>query len=163
MRAVSSCCWRTRARASPGERRALLLRALELWRGPPLAEFAFEEWAQTEARRLDELRLVAVEERIAADIELGRAADVVPELERSSASTRSASVLCELHMLALYRAGRQADALEAYATVRAALDELGLEPGEGLRQLQAEILRGEATGLSPGERGRRRRDADARS
>ena len=67
--------------ASPDERRTLLVRALELWRGPPLAEFAFDDWAQAEIRRLDELRLVANEERIAADVELGRPADVVPELE----------------------------------------------------------------------------------
>ena len=75
---------------APEERRALLLRALDLWRGPPLAEFAFAEWAQNEARRLDELRLVAVEERIAADVELGRAAGV-PSSSRSSGSTRCAS------------------------------------------------------------------------
>ena len=68
-------------RAAPEERRALLVRALGLWRGPPLAEFAFDDWAQAEVRRLEELRLVAVEERIATDIELGRHADVVAELE----------------------------------------------------------------------------------
>ena len=68
-------------RASTHERRALLVRALELWRGPALAEFAFEDWAQTETRRLEELRLVALEERLAADIELGHPSDVVPELE----------------------------------------------------------------------------------
>src|SRR6478735_369289 len=68
-------------RASTEERRALLVRALELWRGPALAEFAFEDWAQTETRRLEELRLVALEERIATDIELGHPADVVSELD----------------------------------------------------------------------------------
>ena len=77
-------------RASPAERRALLVRALELWRGPALAEFAFEEWAQAETRRLDELRLVAVEERIAADVELGHPADVVAR----AGGARPASILC---------------------------------------------------------------------
>ena len=106
---------------SPAERRTLLLRGLALWRGPPLAEFAFEAWAETEARRLDDLRLVAVEERIAADIELDRAADVVPELDALAREHPLRERVCELHMLALYRAGRQADALEAYATIRKAL------------------------------------------
>ena len=68
-------------RASPTERKALLVRALALWRGPALAEFGFEEWAQSETRRLEELRLVAIEERIATDVELGHPADVVAELE----------------------------------------------------------------------------------
>ena len=148
------------ARASaPEERRALLLRALDLWRGPPLAEFAFEEWAQTEARRLDELRLVAGEERIAADVELGRAADVVPELESLVREHPLRERPCELLMRALYTAGRQADALAAYDAHRAALDELGLEPGERSGALQASILRHEA-GLTPGRNGgdaRRRR------
>ena len=97
--------------ASAEERRALLVRALDLWRGPPLAEFAFEEWAQTEARRLDELRAVAVEERIATEVELGRAADLVPELESLVLQHPLRERLRELLMLALYRAGRQAEAL----------------------------------------------------
>jgi DNA-binding SARP family transcriptional activator len=145
--------------ASPEERRALLLRALDLWRGPPLAEFAFEEWALTEARRLDELRLVAVEERIATDVELGRAADVVPELESLVAEHPLRERPCELLMRALYGAGRQAEALSVYDAHRAALDELGLEPGEVVRLLQASILRHEA-GLTPGRNGGTR-DADA--
>ena len=103
---------------SPAERRTLLLRGLALWRGPPLAEFAFEAWAETEARRLDDLRLVAVEERIAADIDLGRAADLVPELDALAREHPLRERVCELHMLALYRAGRQADALDAYTTLR---------------------------------------------
>jgi DNA-binding SARP family transcriptional activator len=127
--------------ASAEERRALLVRALDLWRGPPLAEFAFEEWAQTEARRLDELRAVAVEERIATEVELGRAADVVPELESLVRQHPLRERLRELLMLALYRAGRQAEALGAYTEARATLDELGIEPGDKLRHLQAAILR----------------------
>ena len=76
----------------PAERRTLLLRGLALWRGPPLAEFAFEAWAETEARRLDDLRLVAVEERIAADIDLDGQPMSCPSSTRSPASTRFASV-----------------------------------------------------------------------
>ena len=73
------------------ERRGILLDALELWRGPALAEFAFEDWAQAEARRLDELRLVAGDERLAADVELGRTPTSSRSSSRSSASTRCAS------------------------------------------------------------------------
>ena len=127
--------------ASAEERRTLLARALDLWRGPPLAEFAFEEWAETEARRLDELRAVAVEERIATEVELGHAADVVPELESLVRQHPLRERLRELLMLALYRAGRQAEALGAYTEARATLDELGIEPGDKLRHLQAAILR----------------------
>jgi len=92
---------------SPEERRTLLLRALDLWRGPALAEFAFEDWAQAEARRLDELRLVAGEERIATDIELGRPADVVSELDSLVREHPLRERPCELLMRALYAGGRQ--------------------------------------------------------
>ncbi|HET9287079.1 MAG TPA: BTAD domain-containing putative transcriptional regulator [Gaiella sp.] len=145
-------------RASVTERRDLLVRALGLWRGPPLAEFAYEEWAQTEARRLEELRLVGTEERIATDVELSRAAEVVPELQSLVDEHPLRERLRELLMLALYRAGRQAEALDAYAAARAALDELGIEPGEGLQRLQAAILRHEA-GLS--RKGNGDHDSDA--
>ena len=144
---------------APEERRGVLLRALDLWRGPPLAEFAFEEWAQTEARRLDELRLVAGEERIAVDVELGRAAEVVPELESLVHEHPLRERPCELLMRALYSAGRQADALSAFDAHRSALDELGLEPGAAVRHLQADILRHDA-GLRPGRNGGHD-DADA--
>ena len=81
-RDASSSCSRTRARAATGgAARRCSQRALALWRGPPLAEFAFEDFAQAEIRRLEELRLVALEERIDADLELGRHGDVVAELE----------------------------------------------------------------------------------
>jgi DNA-binding SARP family transcriptional activator len=129
--------------ASPRDRRTLLARALDLWRGPPLAEFAFEEWAETEARRLDELRAVAVEERIATEDELGAAADVIPELETLVRELPQRERLRELLLLALYRSGRQADALNAYSEARVALDELGIEPSETLQQLQSAILRHE--------------------
>lgn len=131
-------------RATPKERRELLLRALDLWRGPPLAEFAFEDWAQSEIRRLGELRIVVVEERIATDVELGHPGDVVPELEALVGEHPLRERLWYLLMRALHGAGRSAEALQAYTSARAALDELGIEPGEGLRRLQGEILRGEA-------------------
>ena len=147
-------------RASPKERRELLRRALDLWRGPPLAEFAFEDWAQAEIRRLGELRLVALEERIETDIELGHPADVAPELESLTGEHPLRERVWYLLMLSLYRSGRTAEALAAFTAARAALDELGLEPGEDLRRLQGEILRGEAKGPRPSN-GHADRDADS--
>ena len=129
--------------ATPTERATMLRRALALWRGPPLAEFAFESWAEEDARRLDELRVVALEERIAADLEVGLAADVVPELESLVREHPLRERPRELLMLALYRSGRQADALSAYTDARVALDELGIEPSAALQQLQSAILRHE--------------------
>ena len=139
------------------------LRALDLWRGPPLAEFAFEEWAQTEARRLDELRLVAVEERIAADVELGRAADVVPELESLVREhPLRERPLRAAHARPLPRRAARPRRSSAYTDARAALDELGIEPGDKLRHLQAAILRHEA-GSHPGRRRRTSRTRTRRS
>jgi DNA-binding SARP family transcriptional activator len=134
------------ARLAQGEeRRALLQAALELWRGPALAEFTFEQFAQAEIRRLEELRLVALEERVAADLELGRPGDVAGELEALVAEHPLRESFRRQLMLALYRSGRQAEALEVYQDARRRLvDELGIEPGPELRQLQAEILRHDA-------------------
>jgi DNA-binding SARP family transcriptional activator len=138
-------------RAAPQERRRLLERALELWRGPALAEFAFEQFAQAEIRRLEELRLVAYEERIEADLELGRHADVVGELEALVAEHPLRETFRRQLMLALYRAGRQAEALDAYHDARVQfVDELGIEPGPELKKLQSEILRHEAGIAAPG-------------
>jgi DNA-binding SARP family transcriptional activator len=148
-------------RASAGERRQLLGRALELWHGPALAEFAFEDWAQTEIRRLDELRLVALEERLDADIELGHPADVVPDLETLVVQHPLRERLWYLLMYARHAAGRSAEALEAFSAARATLDELGIEPGEQLRRLQGEILRGEARGSRRSNGHDSERDADA--
>ena len=118
-----------------------LREALALWRGPPLAEFAFEPWAQGEIGRLEERRLAALQDRIEADLALGRAADLVGELERLVAEHPLLERLRGQLMLALYRSGRQAEALEAYRTGRAALvDELGIEPGPELRRLERAIL-----------------------
>jgi DNA-binding SARP family transcriptional activator len=148
-------------RAAASERRQLLARALELWRGPALAEFAFEDWAQTDIRRLDELRLVALEERVEADIELGHPADVVPELEALVVQHPLRERLWYLLMRARHAAGRSAEALDAFTAARAALDELGIEPGEPLRRLQGEILRGEARGPRRSNGHGSERDADA--
>jgi DNA-binding SARP family transcriptional activator/tetratricopeptide (TPR) repeat protein len=115
--------------------------ALALWRGPALADFAFAPFAQAQIGRLDELRLEALSDRIEADLELGRS-DVVGELEALIAEHPLRERLRGQLMLALYRSGRQADALAAYQDARRALvDELGIEPGRELRQLEQAILR----------------------
>ena len=142
---------RAARRAAAGERRELLEQALALWRGPALADFAFEQFAQAEIRRLEELRLVAVEERIEADLELGRHGDVVGELEALVAGHPLRETLRRQLMLALYRSGRQAEALDVYQEARARfVEELGIEPGPELRQLQSEILRHGAGLAVPG-------------
>jgi DNA-binding SARP family transcriptional activator len=134
------------ARRLPAEERRDLLRAaLDLWRGSALAEFAFDDFAQAEIRRLEELRLVAVEARIEADLELGRHGDVIGELEALVRSHPLRESSRRQLMLALYRAGRQAEALEVYQDARARfVEELGIEPGPELKRLQSEILRHEA-------------------
>jgi YVTN family beta-propeller protein len=129
--------------AGDEEHRAELLReALELWRDTPLADLSDEPFAATAVARLEEQRLAALEQRIEADLALGRHASLVPELEALVAEHPYRERLRALLMLALYRAGRQADALRAYRTARRTLgDELGLEPGPELRELEAAILR----------------------
>src|SRR6266508_6085138 len=114
----------------------LLRDALELWRGPALADVGYEEFAQTEIARLEELRLVALEERIEADLRLGRHTALVAELEALVREHPLRERLRRQVMLALYRSGRQADALKAYRVARETLlDELGLEPSVELREL----------------------------
>src|SRR5688500_6645618 len=109
--------------------------ALELWRGPALVDFAYENFAQGEIARLDELRLGAIEDRIDADLANGGGAELVPELEPLVSSNPLRERLRGQLMLALYRSGRQAEALEVYREGRAALIEgLGLEPGAALRE-----------------------------
>jgi DNA-binding SARP family transcriptional activator/DNA-binding CsgD family transcriptional regulator len=121
---------------------ASLREALDLWRGTPLADFAYEPFARGEIGRLEELRVGTLEQRIDADLELGHHAELVPELERLVAAEPLRERPRAQLMLALYRCGRQADALEAYqAARRALLDELGLEPGRRLQELQSAILR----------------------
>ena len=126
---------------NPVEAADTLRSALALWRGHPFADVAESFPLELEANRLDELRLTAVEARIAAELHLGHHSELVPELE----------VLCTDHplregfraqqMLALYRSGRQAEALRAYQKTRTYLaDELGLEPSPELRELERRIL-----------------------
>ena len=136
----------TEARSAEAEHRLRLVsEALQLWRGPPLGDFAYEAFAQNEAARLDELRLTALEERFEAELELGRASELVGELEglvrESPLRERPRGQL----MLALYRSGRQAEALQAYQDARKMLvEELGIEPTPALQQLHASILRQES-------------------
>jgi peptide/nickel transport system substrate-binding protein len=121
---------------------ARLAEALELWRGPALQDLADAPFAQTEIGRLEESRLSALEARIDADLARGRNGDLVPELESLVAEHPLRERLRGQLMLALYRAGRQADALAAYRHARSALvGELGIEPSEELRALEAAMLR----------------------
>jgi DNA-binding SARP family transcriptional activator/ABC-type transport system substrate-binding protein len=127
--------------AEPWEAAEKLREALALWRGPPLADFTYDDFAQSEIARFEERRLVALERRIEADLALGRHQEVAGELAALVEQHPLRERLRAELMLALYRSGRQAEALEAFADGRRALlDELGLEPSEELRQLQAAIL-----------------------
>jgi len=115
--------------------------ALAQWRGPALSEFADEPFAGTEATRLDQLRLVTLEERLQADLELGRHLEITEELRNLTLEQPYRENLWEQYMLALYRSGRQADALQAYAEARTRLaDELGIEPGPGLGRMEQRVL-----------------------
>src|SRR5215207_2588198 len=125
----------------PGRAAERLREALALWRGPALGEFAFESFAQPEIGRLEELRLGLLEDRIDADLACGRHAELVGELEALVAQHPLRERLRGAQVLALYRGGRQAEALEAYRAARAMLDEeLGLEPTPALRDLEHAIL-----------------------
>jgi YVTN family beta-propeller protein len=126
---------------APGEAASTLRSALELWRGRPLADFEYEAWSQNEIGRLEELRLEAIEERIEADLALGRHRDLVAELESLVASHPLRERLRNLLMHALYRCERQAEALEVYRSTRTALiDGLGVEPSKELQRLEQRIL-----------------------
>jgi WD40 repeat protein/DNA-binding SARP family transcriptional activator len=115
--------------------------ALELWRGPPLADLFYEPFAQTEIARLEERRWAAFEARVETELALGRHADLVSELEAAAAEQPLREHLHRQLMLALYRCGRQAEALEAYRTARRTLvEEIGVEPSTELRALQDAIL-----------------------
>jgi DNA-binding SARP family transcriptional activator len=115
--------------------------ALGLWRGAPLCDFAYERFAQDEIARLEELHVTAVEDRIEADLALGRHSEVVPEVEALVARHPVRERLRGQLMLALYRSGRQAEALAAYRDARRTLlGELGIEPGRALQQLEQAIL-----------------------
>jgi class 3 adenylate cyclase/DNA-binding SARP family transcriptional activator len=116
--------------------------ALALWRGQALADFTYEPFAQIQIEKLDEMRLLALEDRIEADLALGRHAEAIPELEAVVATDPHRERLREHLMLALYRSGRQADALAVYRDVSSLLsDQLGLDPSPGLQRLHEAILR----------------------
>src|SRR5256712_3700949 len=118
-----------------------LRRALGLWRGAPLSDLSYEGFAQDEIKRLEELHVAALEDRIESELALGRHDELVPELEALVTRHPLRERLRGQLMLALYRAGRQAEALEAYrAARRTLLAELGIEPGRPLRELEHAIL-----------------------
>ena len=126
----------------PAAAAGVLREGLALWRGPALAEVADEGFAQAERNRLEELRVAALEDRLAADLDLGGHAAAVAELEELAGRYRFRERLAGLLMLALYRSGRQAEALQAFRAARRALaEELGIDPGRWLRQLETGILR----------------------
>ena len=128
-------------RGRPDEAARFLREALSLWRGAPLADFTYERFAQSAIAQIEELRLAAVEERVEADLALGCAREIVGELRDLVARHPLRERLRGQLMLALYRAGRQAEALEVYQDFRRALsEELGLDPGPGLQQLELAIL-----------------------
>jgi class 3 adenylate cyclase/DNA-binding winged helix-turn-helix (wHTH) protein/Flp pilus assembly protein TadD len=129
------------ATGHPEQAASLLEEALSLWRGAPLADLAYEPFAQGETARLHDLRISALEQLIEAKLALGRHAEVVSQLETLIAEHPYRERLRAQHMLALYRCERQADALRAYKDARRQLvDELGIEPGERLRKLERAIL-----------------------
>jgi DNA-binding SARP family transcriptional activator len=146
------------SRNKPAPERALQLRdALALWRGPALADISYEPFAEQESTRLEELRLSALEGRVDADLEAGHHAELVGELEALVRDHPLRERLRGQLMLALYRSGRQAEALDVYHSGRRILvDELGIEPTAALQQLHSSILRQDA-GL---ERDGRRAPAD---
>jgi WD40 repeat protein/DNA-binding SARP family transcriptional activator len=132
---------RARVETDPGGAAEELRQALDLWRGPPLSDLSYERFAQTEIARLEERRWAAFEARVEAELALGRHADLVSELEAAVAEQPLREHLHGQLMLALYRCGRQAEALEAYRRARRTLvEEVGVEPGTELRALQDAIL-----------------------
>ena len=128
--------------AGDHERASLLLsEALSLWRGSPLADFTYEAFASSEITRLEELRLSAQSEWVDAELGLGRHAALIAELEALVARQPLQERLRGQLMLALYRSGRQAEALEVYRDARRLLvEELGIEPGQALQRLEQSIL-----------------------
>jgi predicted ATPase/DNA-binding SARP family transcriptional activator len=134
----------------PARAEALLGDALALWRGPPLSEVGFDDFAQAEIRRLEELRLHAIEARADARLLLGRHAELVGELNGLVVQHPGRERLAGQLMLALYRCGRQSDALDLYQRVRVhLLDEVGLAPGPALQQLQQRVLDQDPSLISP--------------
>src|SRR5262249_48515921 len=137
---------RAREHDDPNARSTCLRDALALWRGEPLADLQSQAFAQREVARLEEVHLAAIEDRVDADLALGRHHELVPELEPLVAEHPFRERLrCQL-MLALYRCARQADALNVFQSGRRALvEELGIDPGHTLQQLELLILRQDQT------------------
>ena len=130
------------AGGDPEQASQCLREALELWRGPALADFSYEDFARNESARLEELRLAAVDDRIQADLDRGRHAELIGELEAVVAEEPRRERPRAMLMLAQYRSGRQTEALEGYKQARETLvEELGIEPGRALQDLHAAILR----------------------
>ena len=137
------------AAGAAAEAARTLSQALSLWQGPALADFRYEPFAQAEIARLEELRLACLEERIEADLALGSASALIAQLRRLVSENPVRERLRGQLMLALYRGGRQAEALEVYREFRSVLrEELGLETSPLLRELEAAILRHDPV-LSP--------------
>jgi predicted ATPase/DNA-binding SARP family transcriptional activator len=138
VRAADACM----AAGRPEAAAAALRDALDLWRGPALSDVADLPFAQADAGRLEEARLTALEHRVRADLACGRHASLVAELDTLAARHPLRERFTGQRMLALYRCGRQADALSAYADLRTRLaEELGIDPSPDLRRLQERILR----------------------
>jgi DNA-binding SARP family transcriptional activator/class 3 adenylate cyclase len=130
-----------------------LRQALALWRGPPLADFTYEPFAEPAILQLEELRITAVERRIDADLALGRHDGLIGELQSLVAEHPLRERLRGQFMLALYRSGRQAEALEAYREGRTTLlDELGIDPSPELQELERAILRQDPSVATPTQR-----------
>jgi predicted ATPase/DNA-binding SARP family transcriptional activator len=127
--------------ADPSRRSSLLAEALSLWRGPALADFALADFAREEIARLEEARIRAVEMKIEAELAVGRHAELIGELKALVAGSPLRERSRGLLMLALYRSGRQGEALRVFQEGRKALvDELGVDPGPDLQELHRQIL-----------------------
>ena len=145
---------RSRAGGRHGARRRRCARRIALYRGRPLGDLGYEPWALSEVARLEELRFDALERRVDADLACGRHRELVAELEALVREHPQRERIRGQLMLALYRSGRQADALDSYRQGRAILDEqLGLEPGPELRELEQRILRHDPAACRPGRAG----------
>ena len=132
------------------ERSEALRDALALWRGPAYMDLAFESFLQSSISRLEELRLTALEDRLGAEIELGRHDAAIPELDALASREPARERLRRLQMLALHRSGRTQDALDVYESLRREIDALsGLEPSTETKALQLMILRNDAAISSP--------------
>jgi WD40 repeat protein/DNA-binding SARP family transcriptional activator len=120
---------------------ALFVAALAMWRGPPLAEFTYAEFARAAIGRLEELRLACCEERFDVGLRLGRHGELLPDVETTARANPFRERLWGQLMLAFYRSGRQADALAAYGELRIALaEELGIDPSRELKDLETAVL-----------------------